>query len=179
MRMDWRGEDRSVMDRAKSAIDGWMQKEFADAYRLLYQVYNVVRIPLTDENGEIQTDPYGQTIWERDEFGSYVEDFNLLTIREKENFMFAFTTRLVMWEQRAADAWGEAMFTKAMWEESYAVGFDSPRQGTVDNRNAKATIDSRDDRYFAILMTYRSRKAEALVRSLSLLAQRLKDSLVA
>jgi len=179
MRMDWRSEDRTVMDRAKGSVDGWMQREFADAYRLLYQVYSVVRVPMVDENGEIAHDAYGQPMWQRDESGSYIEDFNRLTFKDKENFMFSLTTRLVLWEQRAADAWGEAMFSKAMWEESHAIGFDAPKQGTVDNRNAKATIDSREDRYFAILLTYRSRKAESFVKSLSLLAQRLKDSLVA
>ncbi len=177
MRMNWRSEDRSVMDRAKGAVDGWIQREFADAYRLLYQVYSQVRIQSCTPDGEPLVDSTGNPMWERDDSGGYIEDFNRLTLKDKENLMFALTTRLVFWEQRAADAWGEAMFSKAMWEESHAIGFDAPRQGTVDNRNAKATIDSREERYFAILMTYRSRKADALVRSLSLLSQRLKDSM--
>ena len=178
MRMDWRSEDRTVMDRAKGAVDGWMQREFADAYRLLYQVFSQVREQEVNADGELVVDHLGNPVWRRDENGQFVEDFNRLTIKDKENFMFSLTTRLVFWEQRAADAWGEAMFSKAMWEESYAVGYDAPRSGTVDNRNAKATIDSREDRYFAILLTYRSRKADALVRSLALLSQRLKDSMM-
>ena len=93
--------------------------------------------------------------------------------------MVDLTINLVFWEQRAADAWGESMFAKASWEERQAIGYDAPTRGTVDDRHAKGTIDSREERYFAILQAYRSRKADAMVRSMERLAQRLKDSMVA
>jgi hypothetical protein len=81
------------------------------------------------------------------------------------------------WEQRAADAWGEAMFAKAQWEERFAIDYDAPFTGTIEDRTAKGNIGAREERYFAIFLSLYSRKADAVVRSLALLGQRLKDSM--
>ena len=103
-----------------------------------------------------------------------MEDFSKLRQPQKEHFMFSLTTRLFLWQQQAADVWAEAMFAKAQWEERFSIGYDAGRGGTIEGRTAKGRIDAREERYFAVLMSVHSRKADALVRSLELLTQRLK-----
>jgi hypothetical protein len=179
MRLDWSSDDRDVLIRAKSTAEGRLQREFPEVYRLLYRVYNVVRAPEVDlKTGEIHTDQWGLPVWKKDQVGSYLEDFSKLGIREKEDILFTITTHLVEWQQLAADAWGEAMFSKAQWEERFSIGYDAPMSGTIEARTAAGRLDSREERYFAIFISLYSRKADALISSLTLLAQRIKDSMM-
>jgi hypothetical protein len=170
MRIEWKGEDRPIVDRVKAVVESKLYTEFADAYALIYEVFELVR----NETGH---DAAGNPIWERDTAGNFVEDFSKLTLKQKEHFMFALTTRLFLWQQQAADAWGEAMFAKAQWEERFSIGYDAGKGGTIEGRTAKGRIDAREERYFGVLLSLYSRKADALVKSLELLTQRLKDSM--
>ena len=179
MRMDWRSDDAPIISQAKSAVDGRIVANFSDAYQVMFEVYDLVRTPLVDEEtGEIKTDQYDFTLWKQTPSGNYEEDWSKLTLREKEKFLFTITTRMVDWEQRSADVWMEAMFAKAQFEERFSIAFDAPMSGTVDDRKAAGNLDAREERYFAIFLTAYSRKVEALVRTLGLLAQRIKDSMV-
>lgn len=178
MRMDWRGEDRAVIQQAKSLVEGRIMRNFADAFEIMNDVYDLVRTPEVDEStGEIMTDQWGWKVWKRLPSGGWDEDFTRMTRAQKEDFLFKITTRLFDWEQRAADAWSEAMFAKAQWEESYSISYDAPMHGTIDDRKAAANRNATEERYFAIFLSVYSRKADAIVRSLSLLGQRLKDSM--
>lgn len=177
MRFDWSPEDRVVVSMAQRSVEERVLANFADAYQTMYEVYDLVRTPVTDEAGEPRKDEYGFTIWRRSPSGSYDEDWTKLSLKEKERFLFEITTRMFEWEQRAADAWGESMFAKAQWEERFAIAFDAPMAGTVDDRRAAGNKDATEERYFAIFVTLYSRKADAIVRSLALLGQRLKDSM--
>ncbi len=170
MRVEWKGEDRPIVDRVKAVVESKLYTEFSDAYALVYEIFELVRT-------QIGVDARQEPVWERDGAGNFVEDFNKLTLKQKEHFMFALTTRLFLWQQQAADAWGEAMFAKAQWEERFSIGYDENRSGTIEGRTAKGRIDAREERYFGVLMSLYSRKADALVRSLELLTQRLKDSM--
>lgn len=178
MRVEWSKEDASVIERAHAAAEGMLVRNFLDAFELMGQVYDLVRTPEVDpETGEAKVDQYGFRIWKQTSSGSFEEDWSKMTLRQKEHFLFTITTRLFDWEQRAADVWMEAMFAKAKFEERFAIAFDAPMSGTVEDRRAKGNIDAREERYFAIFMSAYSRKVEALVRNLALLAQRLKDTM--
>lgn len=178
MRVDWSTDDRLVIARAQNAVDKRITDNFMDAYQVMHEIYDLVRTPEVDpETGEILTDQFGFKKWHRTPSGSFEEDWTRLTLKEKENFMFTITTRIFEWESRAADAWGEAMFAKAAWEERFSIAFDAPVSGTVDDRKAVGNIDAREEKYLAIFLTLYSRKADAIVRTLSLLGQRLKDSM--
>lgn len=179
MRLDWQGEDREVIKRARDAVEGRLLRNFASAYQVMYEVYELVRTPEVDENGEVVRDRYGFPLWRQTVSGDYEEDWSKLTRDQRERFMFTLTTRLFEWSALAADAWGEAMFSKARWEERFSVAFDAPMSGTVDDRKAKGHIGAAEDRYFALYLTLYSRQADAIVRSMELLAQRLKDAMLA
>jgi hypothetical protein len=178
MRIVWRSEDRPIISSAKDAVEQALLRQFEDAYLVMNQVLELVRTPEIDPATEQPLrDNFGFVIWKRTPSGSFEEDWSRLTNRAKQALLFTITTRIFDWKQRAADAWGEAMFAKAQWEERHAIAYDAPMQGTIEDRTAAAAIDAREERYFAIFTTWYSRKADALVGTLELLAQRLKDSM--
>jgi hypothetical protein len=178
MRTDWRStEDRMVVSQVQYSVEAETVAAFRDAYQLMHDVFERVRTPELTEEGAPVKDNHGFTVWKRTVSGGYEEDWSRLTHVERENFLFAITTRLFAWEQIAVDAWGEAMLAKAQYEERFSISYDSPVEGTIEDRNAVAKMDAAEERYYALFLTLKSRKFEAIVRSMDRLGQRLKDTL--
>lgn len=184
MRMDWHGDDAIMLNSVQEAIEDRLVLTFRDAYEVMNDLFEVVRMPEVDANGEPVVDRYGYRKWRRLPNGNWDEDWTRLTLKQRENFLFQITTRLFDWEQRAAAAWTEAMFSKAQWEERFSAGYleppATPQSGsTIEARTSYAKVHAIEERYFAIFLTSYSRRADALVRSMSLLGQRLKDAMLA
>lgn len=178
MRTEWSGEEAPILAAVLGTVDNRILLNFASAYAIMNELYEIVREPVANENtGEVLKDVHGFTIWQRTPSGSYVEDYSKLARPERENLLFEITTNIFAWEQAAANAWTEAMFAKAMWEERFALSFqDAPgAKPTVDDRTQHARVGAREERYFAIFLSAYSRRADAIVRSMQLLGQRLKD----
>lgn len=178
MRMSWNSEERQVMDSITEVIESRILANFGDAYQIMEILYEVVRTPVTDPDGNPLRDTFGFVVYKRTAGGGWEEDYSKLTRRQREDFLFMITTRIFAWEQKAANAWTEAMFAKVMYEERHAIAYDAPLHGTIDDRNAAAMNDAKDEKYFALFQSAYSRKADSIVRSMQLLSQRLRDSLI-
>ena len=178
MRMDWADGADQMIARIRATVEGAIFNHFLDAFVIMDDLYSTVREQAMDPaTGELLTDQWGHAVHAKTATGAYIEDWGRLTDRQREEFLFRITTSLFAWEQRAADLWGEAMFAKAVWTEAFASAYDEPVKGTIEDRTARANIGSAEDRYFAILQSLLSRKADAVVRSMTLISQRLKDTL--
>lgn len=177
MKVAWQGEDALTVAQVHKAVDERVQANFADAYSIMHDLYLRVRTPEVDANGEVVLDADGFPVWRRTPSGGFEEDWSVLGRREREDFLFSITTRLFAWERAAADAWGEAMLAKVAWEERFSTGYQAPVQGTIDDRIAYGRKEAAEDRYFAVFLTLYSRRADAVVRVLGLLGQRIKDTM--
>lgn len=182
MRTEWATDDGLVVANVMGIVDNLVLLNFSDAFAVMHELYEIVREPIANEQtGEMLKDAHGFHVWKRThDGGAYVEDYSRLGHKEKQHLLFEITTRIFDWEQRAASAWGEAMFAKAMFEERFALTFQSTpgNRPTVDDRTQFARGSAVEERYFAIFQSLYSRKCDALVRSLTLLGQRLKDTTV-
>lgn len=184
MRHDLRQDDRDAVDGLRMIADRLMLERFGDAYVIINDLYEIVREPVFDPvTQEIQADEHGFTLWVRTETGGFVEDYSRLTGKEVKDFLFRITTRLFAWEQEAASIRGDAMYAKAIWEQALAEGYQDARAlpggRTVEDRTQHARRHAREDRFTGIFQTTLSWRADALVKSMNLLSQRLKDVLVA
>lgn len=180
MRTDWHGSDSAQIAALASMVDNIILQEFADAFLIMNEVYEIVREPVVDPiTGEVEVDRHGWTVWARTDDGGFVEDFSRLGVREREDLLFKITTRMFEWKQKQADLWGEAMFSKAIWEERFSHGFVHAvgTRPTVDDKTNQARSYATDERYFSIFRTLISRRADAVVSGCELLGQRLKDVL--
>lgn len=168
--------DAVMMARIHGAVRAAMEATFADALEVLQEIYEIVREPVM-VGDEPKRDSEGLVVWQTSPGGNPIENWKLMGIREREHYIYVITTRLFDWESRATEAWAEAMFAKALWEDRYSIGYRKlpGAKATVDDRTAMARLESREERYFALFKTYFSRQAEALVRTFQLLNQRLKD----
>jgi hypothetical protein len=74
------------------------------------------------------------------------------------------------------------MYAKVIWEQQFSSGYDDLPSGskdTIEGRTARAKMVAAEDQFLAIFKTYYSRKADAIVRSMERLSQRIKDIHVA
>jgi hypothetical protein len=182
MKERWTSEEQTIISAAREQAENELMMHFSEFYLFLNGLYEIVREKKTTSSGLPMTDRYGYPEWKRDEFGMFVEDWSKLTERDKEHFLYGITTRLVIWEQQAGAFWGEAMFAKAQWEERFALAFrEAPftegKRPTEADRREYSQIHSREDRYFSLYLSMRSRQAQDLVRSMERLAQRVKDTI--
>lgn len=178
MRTAWNGPDAQQMQRISGIIDDLVFTAFSDAYAVMSDLYDLVRDPEVDPaTGEVRTDSSGFPIWRKTISGAYVEDWTALTVRQKEDFLYRITTSLFLWTQKSVDLWVEAMMAKAIFTENFSMAYDSPMTGTIEDRNAVGNIKAAEDRYFALFTSAVSKRADAVVRSMELLSQRLKDTL--
>ncbi len=177
MRTEWSTADRPVIQHALDVVDGRILQTFGDAFQVMSELFDIVRTAETNPDGSVRLDRFGFPVWKKLPSGAWDEDFSRLTTKQRENFLYQITTRIFDWEQRAANVWGEAMFAKAAWEERFSIGFDAPMAGTVDDRRDAGNLAAREERYFAIFTSLYSRRADAIVRSMTLLGQRLRDTI--
>jgi hypothetical protein len=178
MKTEWSGPEGQLVRDVMGTIDDRIKHQFIDAYMVMNDLFELIRTPEEKEDGTPLTDQFGFAVWKRLPSGDWDEDWSRLTRSQKEDFLFKITTRLFRWEQMAADSWTEAMLAKAQWEERFSIAYSAPPKGTIEDRTSAAKSDSADERYWAVFAASYSRRADAVVRVMSLLGQRLKDSLV-
>jgi hypothetical protein len=180
MRWERRSEEAAAIEGLHQVIERRMWELFGGAYQVMNDLYMIVREPQVTIHGEILTDEAGFYLWAVNEHGNPIEDYTRLGYKEREHFLFAITTNLFAWEQAAASLWGDSMFAKAIWEEAVATGYEASKANggkTVEDRIQAARLVSREPRYQAIFETVISKRADALIKSLQLIGQRLKDVL--
>lgn len=177
MRTDWKSGDHLMLQRIQTAANERLFVEFADAYSIMSDLYDIVRNPVVDDHGTVVRDRYGFVLWARTASGAYEEDWSLLSRRAQEDLIFRITTQSFEWAQRSADLWGEAMFAKALWAEDYAREFDAPMSGTEAVRKARGDMNAAESRQFAVFVAYASRKADAVLRTMELLNLRISQLL--
>lgn len=180
-RMEWLPEQQLYVREIHQVVDMRLLKEFGDVYRVLNELYHVIRNPIMVDGKELR-DEHGLVQYRTDSSGLPIEDWGRLSMKERERFLYLITTRLVFWEQKAAETWLESMIGKVEYEQAYARGFRDLEPGFKDTEGTRASagkLAAREDQYLAVIQTYYSRKAEALVRSMERLSQRLKDIHVA
>jgi hypothetical protein len=181
MRVD-READQAALAETNALIDEIILEEFLDAYQLMNDLLEIVRTPEIGPNGQPMVDRFGFVVWKKLPNGNWEEDWSRLTTRERENFLFQISTRLFDWEQRAVKFWSESMMFKAQWEQRFSAAYlhpaqSSPEGKTIESRTSFAKREVAEDRYLAIMEATLSRRADAIVRSLERLGQRLKDTL--
>lgn len=176
--LNWTRENNHVLARARALAQQWLDQNYGDVIRMMNEIFDIVREKQVDQvTGEVLKDANGFDIWKTNKYGRPIEDWSKLTKAKRDDFLFSIVTNLFQWRQRAADAWLEAMAAKAQWDEAYSGKFEELVAGTIEDREAHGKVESQEERMFAILLEYRRRLADALIRDMDQLARTLMDSL--
>jgi hypothetical protein len=164
MRRSWNAEDRIEMDAILGEADRLVQEAFPVAFALMERIYETVRSRAADELGQPLLGP---DRWEKTPDGLPREDWTRVLDSDSRDWLDTITMHLFEWEQQQARMWGEAMFAKGRWEETFARFYEACTTGsTVDDKTQFGQRHSMESRYFGIFKGLVSRQADALVRSM-------------
>lgn len=177
MRLGMDAHSRAVMAEVHGTVDKIIFEEFADLYAVRYELYDLVREPERLPDGTPRTDHLGLTVWARNATGNFIEDWGKLGHKQRERFIFLINTRLFEWEEKRVHIWADSMYAKTRWEEAFAIGWRDCKggKGTEGDRTSAGRLTSIEERYYAVFVTYLSRRADSLVRGMEQLNQRIKD----
>lgn len=175
MRTDWDAEDLPIIQRAHKYAADRIVADFPEVFQILEEIYAIVREPQRDENGQVIRSS-GLPVWKRTLYG-YEEHWDRLTVSQREHFLYRISTNLFTWQMKAENIYVEAMLAKTQWEERYSIAYDSPASGTMGEREAKGKVDAIDERYFAVLRSAYSRRADSIVGHMNGLCQRLAQGI--
>jgi len=175
MRLTWEPDERIKMEEIEKATWNAIRDKFLAAFDLMDRIWMIVRKPET-QDGEIVTDKTGRPVWRINEAGFPIEDWNLVTDKDRKHFLWELSTHLFIWEQEAVKMWGRAMFAKAIWEGNFALGFSEPGgKLTIDDRTQFGHLRAMESRYFAVFQSVLSRHADAVIRSMRQIERRLAE----
>ena len=165
MRTEWSSKDDVIiMEEIKLRAEKLLKERFAAAFSLRDRIQLCVR----------SLGPDNQT-WETHEDGTIAEDWTQLRDEQRDDFLYTISVNLFEWEMAAVEMWREAMIAKAQWEQAFARGYLSPEgRYTIDDRTQAGHYDSDQERYHAIFLSSLSRGADAIVRSMTFLANTLE-----
>jgi hypothetical protein len=179
MKLDLQGSERDVLNSMMMNMEKLVREEFAEEYAIMNDLHWEVREQVILD-GEPQFDQWGYPEYVKNPDGSYAEDWSRLTQKQIKHFIFRIINATYAGEQKSANAWGRALLAKTRYEEAFAVQFDNHPNPKATNEVRKEHAESTaiDYKYYAVLQTWYSRKAEGIVKRLDILHQRMKDSLV-
>lgn len=177
LRTDWEGEDKQNIEVALGTAQGRLMQEYSGLYAIMLDLYDIIREPEADSNGEIRKDIFGNTVHCKGADGRYIEDWRRLSQWDKEQFILRITSGMFAWKSKAEDLRFQAMKSKADYEYEFAEAYTRATLKTDSQRENHARQKANELRQFGIWETYYSRKVDALIDSALLFCQRLKDLL--
>jgi hypothetical protein len=170
MRTGWVGDDRDKVLELEALATDMVKNRFAVAFAVIERIRRMVRTQAVSDDGEYRAYSDGTPVWEKDELGVPVEDWGLISDRDRRNLLGTIMTHMFEWELEAANLWADAMYSKGIWEEAFAQGFTAippavvSGKPTVDDRTQWGHQNAAQERYFALFQSSLSRKAEGILR---------------
>lgn len=185
MRFGWTGDDARQVAELEALSDRIIQRRFSVAQGIIKRIHHHVRRQALDrESGEYLTYEDGTPRWEKDEFGVPVEDWAILSDRDRLNLIGTILSHMFEWEMAKANMWAEAMYAKGEWEEIFSRGYTAlpdhvvSGKPTIEDRTHHSQKNAAKERYFALFESALSRKADGVVRVMTGLQRMLENTWV-
>lgn len=146
---NWRSSDSLILDQVRAASAAVFQQEFAGVIGILNGIYAAIRTPVLNEYGIAVTDQQGRMIWMTGPNGLPIEDWNRLTGQDIESALFDLQRVKFGLSLQVNDLQSEALFAKHIYDDNYHDAYSDVVEGTVKDREARASREARQDKYFA------------------------------
>lgn len=169
----WRSEDEKILEQIRAGVDELFAEMYEESFYIIDEFYGQMRIPV-QVDGLVQTDRDGRVIWKRDQRGREVEDLDQLTGQDIEKTLLDITRLKLLLTPQANDLLLEAIFAKHVFDEMYHQAYESVMDGTIKDREAHASRQSRVDKYHAFFRFYLYSHAEVFLKEVNNFARVLE-----
>lgn len=149
VKFEWRDSDRMILEQIRAAAQRTFNEAFSGTIEVLDRLYEAIRVPEVNAEGVVKTDSDGRPVWQTDEKGNYLENWDSLTGQDIETCLFDLARIRLYVAPQIAELLLEAMFAKHIHRDIHDDAYLGPVQGTVADRTAKANRTARQDDYQA------------------------------
>jgi hypothetical protein len=144
---EWREEDRAAVDQIKAAAEAVADDLFGAALSILDSLKSRARQPVLTTTGKIQHDDHGRFVWERDDFGQILEDWDRVAARDIEQALMQLNEVLIATSPEVKERFLETVYAKYVMQDLWHEAYESVLQGTNPQREAVANRKTKDERY--------------------------------
>lgn len=148
----WRPNDKTMLEQVRVSADITLTKFYTPAKMIMDEFYGEMRVPLTqliDGANVVVRDNDGRQVWQTDEHGNYIEDVSQLTGQDIDKAILNMGRVRFAVASLHAQLLSDAILARHLYDDRHADGYASLVEGTQGDRNAKASRDSRRDKYKA------------------------------
>ncbi len=148
----WRPADKEMLEQIRVSTDMVMGTLYEQAQAIMAEFYAEMRIPETREvDGQriAVLDSQRRQVWKRDERGEIIEDVSQLTGQDIDRAILGMQRVRFVVARLHNQLLNEAILARHLYDDRHADGYASLVEGTQGDRNAKASRDSRRDKYKA------------------------------
>jgi hypothetical protein len=122
----------------------------------------------------VMLDERGRMVWDTDERGRFVEDFDMLTGQDVEETILGLQRNKIGAAQQVNDLFLEALFAKHLYDDAFHERYEALLDGTIADRTARATRDTKGEKYFAYFKFYLYQQADVLFKEVENLTRILE-----
>jgi len=145
----WRPSDELLLEQIRAGASVAFAELFADAIKIIDNLYSAIRVPSATSEGIVRHDENGRIIWETDERGEIIHNWDQLTGQDVEEALVQISRLKLVASPRVNNLLMEALLAKRIHQEKRDDEYVAMIDGTIDDKNAKANRKSREDNYHA------------------------------
>lgn len=145
----WRPSDELLLEQIRAGASVAFAELFADSIKIIDKLYSAIRVPAVNSHGVNRFDENGRIIWETDERGEVIHNWDQLTGQDIEEALVQISRLKLVASPRVNNLLMEALLAKRIHQEKRDDEYTAMIDGTIDDKNAKANRKSREDNYHA------------------------------
>ena len=172
-RFSWRKHDGEIRSRIEAVALEMVNDLFGAAIDEVDRFYEIIRRPVL-RNGSRVVDSRGRQVWET-ENGRLVEDWDQITGQDVEQTVMNLTRLKMSAAVEVNRLKNEAVFAKMIADDVKHDSWGKILSGTISDREARVSRDSREDRYHSYFRYYLWSNADVLLREITDFLFRIRD----
>lgn len=162
----WRDSDQMILEQIRAGANRAFEEMFLDAVEVVDRLYEEVRVPKVNSRGVTVLDDGGRIVWETDQHGNYVENWDNLTGQDVERALLDIARLRLYLGKQVNELLMEALFAKRIYTDRRDDEYTSMIDGTIDDKTAKANRKSRQDNYRAFFSYWVWSQGDVFLREL-------------
>ncbi|AON96958.1 hypothetical protein BI081_gp149 [Mycobacterium phage Tonenili] len=174
----WRASDEADLAHIRSGAEAMFAPMYAELKKIIDDFYAQMRIAeINPDTGQRLLDAQRRVIWQRDKDGKIIEDLSQITGQDIEKTLLDIARLKSDVAPRVHNLLAEAVFARHIADDSYQDHYAELVEGTIGDRNAHASLKSREDKYHAFFRWYLWGQADAFlkeVREFTRLLERIR-----
>lgn len=163
----WRPEDQKIVTQIRAAAERVFDEEFREVIKIIDGFLSSVRVPRMTRYDTVERDSRNRTVWEVDEkTGMPRVDWSRLTGQDIEETLLNLQLVKLTLSPRLSELMNEAVYAKHVYDDEWYEAYQKVLEGTTGDRQAKANVSSRVDRYHAFFRKWLWQQGDSFVKEI-------------